>query len=757
MLSSALQTPSRDRKLVLVIDNFEQVHDEQLLVGLVSLVARHRHFHLLVCCKGHHPIESVAAGRVQVNAIEPRELLFEIDEIVELARAMGSPVERAEAERLYAAVGGCVSMLRMALTSPADCSLRHAVVEDYVRTQLLGDVGYEDLLRHLSRFALPRSFTWPLFRDLCEDPDPARLLEDLEATGLVERTSAGEEVDFTVPTAVRRVLRDQYSSSAPEESREFHRHLAGWFAAHSEERHLALAFHHAVAGRDWDLMDELWAASLAAMVCKDFVLVGQTLLEVPTEVLATRPSMQVMRDISKIAIIDSDADGRRATIRAYADSCARLVKQRWESIPVSELLILATGYMMELRLVGRLQDSVAFGERVNAKATAFAATETLNKARFAWFQTQRGLSLTLINDEVNAVRSYRRAWEYATGSGADFVQYHAASNLALTYALEGDAPKAREWLRRHHELDSLEWPGKYVIGIGARVAEGLLALDRLDEAGTRSQLEYLGNGLPVVELWPFIAYLFAQHALHRGKAAEALVQLAQVQAAIEDGESKGVAAALVCRARADLLISCGRGENVKRMIQASGVGKRWSRVPAARLRFLSGESARELDPLTWDPGTSLRDRLEMLLLGAAGALRNDDQRNAQRLTNQALDLYKETGMLRPFVTIPRADREQLLELADWEMDPGDKAILDRASPVYPDRLVFVELSEHEYSVLKALATTPSRQAIADSLFVSVNTIKTQLASIYQKFGTTTRAETLAKAKEHELLTPAAND
>ena len=98
-----------------------------------------------------------------------------------------------------------------------------------------------------------------------------------------------------------------------------------------------------------------------------------------------------------------------------------------------------------------------------------------------------------------------------------------------------------------------------------------------------------------------------------------------------------------------------------------------------------------------------------------------------------------------------------MELADWEMDPGDKAILDRASPVYPDRLVFVELSEHEYSVLKALATTPSRQAIADSLFVSVNTIKTQLASIYQKFGTTTRAETLAKAKEHELLTPAAND
>ena len=59
--------------------------------------------------------------------------------------------------------------------------------------------------------------------------------------------------------------------------------------------------------------------------------------------------------------------------------------------------------------------------------------------------------------------------------------------------------------------------------------------------------------------------------------------------------------------------------------------------------------------------------------------------------------------------------------------------------------------KHEQAVLEALATTGSRQAIADSLFVSVNTVKTQLASIYQKFGSTTRAETLAKAREHELL------
>jgi LuxR family maltose regulon positive regulatory protein len=64
------------------------------------------------------------------------------------------------------------------------------------------------------------------------------------------------------------------------------------------------------------------------------------------------------------------------------------------------------------------------------------------------------------------------------------------------------------------------------------------------------------------------------------------------------------------------------------------------------------------------------------------------------------------------------------------------------------------LSPHEQSVLDALVNTSSRQAIASSLFVSVNTVKTQLAAVYQKLGSSTREEALRKARDHELLPPA---
>ncbi len=54
-------------------------------------------------------------------------------------------------------------------------------------------------------------------------------------------------------------------------------------------------------------------------------------------------------------------------------------------------------------------------------------------------------------------------------------------------------------------------------------------------------------------------------------------------------------------------------------------------------------------------------------------------------------------------------------------------------------------------MLEALDQTSSRQAIADSLYVSVNTVKTHLANIYTKLGSTSRRQVLSTARQHELL------
>jgi LuxR family maltose regulon positive regulatory protein len=759
-LAAALLAESPDRKFVLVIDNFHNVRDGRVLAELVSLVERRRNFHLYLCCRGHHPIESLATGTTEVNVIEPKELMLGVDEIVELAQVIGAPVDRSGAQSLRDAIGGCVLMVRMALTATEDIEARTGVVEEYLRTSILSDLGDEALLRQLMRLSLSEPVSWRLFRDLCDEPDPRRLLDSLEITGLLERVNGGPEVLFTIPALLRGMLRDEYSSTSPDGARAFHRRLAEWFAGHSDGKHVPSAFHHAGAGRDWELMDRLWSEDVTMMIKENPGLVRETLEALPADVLATRPSMQVFRDILEIAAADTDADGHRATMRAFADACTRLVKQHWDTMPLGELLIVATGYMIGLRLLGRYQDAAAFGDCVNARTSVLSATKRAAKGRFAWFYLQRGITYSLICDNASAIRSYRQAWEHGTGAGVDFVQSQAAANLALTYALGGDTTRAQQWLSCHRGIDTRDWPGDNLISIGAHVAAGLLALDRLDIAQVRSELDHLAECSAPVELWPYVAYLYAQHALHSGNALGALAHLDELQAA-NDGEqaNKGAAVVLMTRARADLLIACGRGEKAKRLIEAQGIARPMNRVPAARIRLLSRRDGPggDLDPLTWDPATSVRDRVEMLLLGAVSALREGDTRNAERLVNQALDLHNETGVLRPFAAIAHSDLVRLLELADRDLEADEAADLARRAPVYPENLVLVELSRHEQAVLEALATTGSRQAIADSLFVSLNTVKTQLASIHQKLGTATREETLSKAREHELLPPEGTD
>ena len=230
-LRSAIVSCPQDRKFVLVIDNFERVRGMSNLAELLSLIERYGHFYLYVCCQGHHPVEWLTTGRTDLNAIEPSELLFGSEEIVELGRLTGKSVEGVDAERLRTASGGCIALIQMALTSSDNLALTPTMVEEYVRTQLLSEIGERSLVKALMRFSLAGPVDWRLFRDLSEASDPSSLLEELEATGLVARVSGAESPLFTIPKPVNEVLKDQYTSSSPDGAREFHCRLAEWFRA----------------------------------------------------------------------------------------------------------------------------------------------------------------------------------------------------------------------------------------------------------------------------------------------------------------------------------------------------------------------------------------------------------------------------------------------------------------------------------------------------------------------------------------------
>jgi LuxR family maltose regulon positive regulatory protein len=69
----------------------------------------------------------------------------------------------------------------------------------------------------------------------------------------------------------------------------------------------------------------------------------------------------------------------------------------------------------------------------------------------------------------------------------------------------------------------------------------------------------------------------------------------------------------------------------------------------------------------------------------------------------------------------------------------------------PSGLVAVELSARERDVLRRLALMMSTEEIATDLFVSVNTVKTHLKSVFRKLAVSRRADAVRRARELRLL------
>jgi LuxR family maltose regulon positive regulatory protein len=101
--------------------------------------------------------------------------------------------------------------------------------------------------------------------------------------------------------------------------------------------------------------------------------------------------------------------------------------------------------------------------------------------------------------------------------------------------------------------------------------------------------------------------------------------------------------------------------------------------------------------------------------------------------------------------------QQAHELIEQLADPGSlPALLEQsrralASASHRRGKVAASLTERELAVLRLLATRLSTREIGRELFVSVNTVRSQIQSAYRKLDVTSRAEAVTRARELGLL------
>lgn len=150
-----------------------------------------------------------------------------------------------------------------------------------------------------------------------------------------------------------------------------------------------------------------------------------------------------------------------------------------------------------------------------------------------------------------------------------------------------------------------------------------------------------------------------------------------------------------------------------------------------------------------------RQDIECTLVEAWVAAESDD--DARSFLGRAVEIARPEGFVR---TLVAADPKVTKLLADFLLrSPRDRysdtlmTAIDRAVPRSVSRQTSTldALSDRERAVLRYLPTRMTAREIANELFISMNTLKTHLKSIYRKLDATSRTEAVAHAGAQGLL------
>jgi LuxR family transcriptional regulator, maltose regulon positive regulatory protein len=174
------------------------------------------------------------------------------------------------------------------------------------------------------------------------------------------------------------------------------------------------------------------------------------------------------------------------------------------------------------------------------------------------------------------------------------------------------------------------------------------------------------------------------------------------------------------------------------------------RVPERACALLEGLLERRDVPSTV--------RVEAAVLRSIAAVGDDQPDGARLWIERALDLAEADAIRKPF-TDSGPEVASVLRMSirygtahRW-LAGSLLAVLDgrQTATGHGTRELLDPLSVRETIVLRYLPTLLSNQEIAGELFVSVNTVKTHLKSIYRKLGVSDRREAVRLAQELRLV------
>lgn len=725
------------RRLVLIVDGLHNVTDTSVDADLVELAQAHELVHLIVISRVESPILRLGPATVDTTVLGVRDLLLTNAEAALLADRLGLDAREDEIERLVADHAGWPALVRAALLDT------RRAPDGRLVTDPTGVARYVSLV-----LADPEHAAWAPVVTALAVPQPVRqddlasLFDDAETRAAAETVIAqsftmvhADGVAF-YPEGLRVALLEHLRTEDPQGYRDLNARLS---RRRRRQQRPVEALRYAMRAEAWPLVLAILEENWAQLLRRHTEEVAAAVQALPRDLVASSPRLVVAQDY----VLDSD-------VRAQAEASLRAgLLTPGGRLPVRTL---TTTQRLALRfdgtptfgaeelLLGRLDSSMASQQSGHAPHVQRAVPELL---------TQWALSMLYDNDGVGAAYAFVVAEQEAERLDDRAAAREAASGAALAMALLGHLRAAEVW-SAHAARFAV--PPSALEEVAAPLTHALVAGQRLEEVEwaepTRDGSEH---GLAPLVALSRVAGAFVD-VLH-GRLERTRVAL-QRHAGDHDGDQEEVVRASVAALQVDLALAEGRIDRAGALLVGANDAGAWSVASRARHAFYVGAYAEALR-LTEDAasyaGTRPRAGLELLLIHACADWRAGRRDSAVDHLASAVGIAGDTGVLIPFLTVPRADLEAIAPPGSWSRDFLEQPPLAGTDTVFPEPLRAGELSVAELRVLRELRAGVPLAHIGRRLYLSESTVKTHVRRIYRKLGVSDRAHALDRARELSLL------
>jgi LuxR family maltose regulon positive regulatory protein len=793
-ISAAIRPGGDHDPVVLVLDDVHLLAGDEPLAGLDELI-RHEPPGLRLLLAGRSA-PGLALSRLRLEGeladVGAADLACTSEETAAYFAMLGRPVSQPEREHLVRKTEGWLAGLRLtALAGQAGQAGSQALVSDYLQDEVLTSLP-RPVREFMMRTSLSLTVPAELAHDLTGETGAARLLEQLtRETGLVQALTP-DSAEYRYHPMMRDALALALRRELPEEVPGLQRQVARWHAARGD---VLPAVQAAADVGEWEFgLHVLADAGPSVMFSAAGPGLEAALSSMPPGRLAGDDELSVALVVALAAarVWQGDADGALPHLEsAEAQLAALPVPDRAQTeLWIAALRVLLTtamttpepGWLERYWTLASHAHADPRGVRAHRAlgtlwlAIGFAALRDCDtqQARSAFLHAgaqlsaggllvlrERGRSweavaAALYGDLATATRVAGSVADGPNGRDEELAPVLALAGAAVSLAR--DEPDAAGTLLDQADLAAMSPrpAGEPSVALLSGLLRARLAVAEGNLAGARGLVRWLGDaaaappaagyaGTPVSTGSPPAtdpaALLGRGRMLARPHGISTTIAVLDAEISLAAGEQE--------RARATLAEAVVPGSQVRPDVA----------VCQARL-LIAGEDDKGalslLEPVLADANCSLADRIGALLASVVARRRLSQGTEAAELLSEALALAEPDEACGPFVAAGPAVRSALTVL----ISPSSRCagfagrILDRFDGRLPrpaSAQPAALLTDSELAVLRFLPSHMTNQEIAESLFLSINTIKTHLSSVYRKLGVANRRQAIAQGRRLELL------